>query len=90
MDIPLASEKQSTGLFCDAPQPMAHGFISLSAGRDRFKRRVLAWRVSITLSPNSCIDAVEEALAKYGKPEIFNTDRGSPFNSTDFIKVLAA
>jgi putative transposase len=52
--------------------------------------RVLAWRVSITLEADFCIEAVEEALAKHGTPEIFNTDQGSQFTSTDFIKVLAA
>lgn len=57
---------------------------------DWFTRRVLAWRVSITLEADFCIEAVEEALAKHGTPEIFNTDQGSQFTSTDFIKVLAA
>ena len=57
---------------------------------DWFTRRVLAWRVSITLEVDFCIEAVEEALAKHGTPEIFNTDQGSQFTSTDFIKMLAA
>ena len=57
---------------------------------DWFTRRVLAWRVSITLEADFCIEAVEEALAKHGKPEIFNTDQGSQFTSTEFIKVLAS
>ena len=57
---------------------------------DWFTRRVLAWRVSITLEADFCIEAVEEALARHGTPEIFNTDQGSQFTSTDFIKVLAA
>ncbi len=57
---------------------------------DGFTRRVLAWRVSITLEADFCIEAVEEALARHGKPEIFNTDQGSQFTSTTFIKVLAA
>ncbi len=70
--------------------PMARGFIYLAAVLDWFTRRVLAWRVSITLETNFCIEAVEEALAKHGTPEIFNTDQGSQFTSTDFIKVLAA
>jgi len=69
--------------------PMARGFIYLAAVLDWFTRRVLAWRVSITLEADFCIEAVEEALAKHGKPEIFNTDQGSQFTSTDFIKVLA-
>lgn len=70
--------------------PMARGFIYLAAVLDWFTRRVLAWRVSITLEADFCIEAVEEALAKHGAPEIFNTDQGSQFTSTDFIKVLAA
>ena len=70
--------------------PMARGFIYLAAVLDWFTRRVLAWRVSITLEADFCIDAVEESLARHGKLEIFNTDQGSQFTSTDFIKVLAA
>jgi putative transposase len=69
---------------------MARGFIYLAAVLDWFTRRVLAWRVSITLEVDFCIEAVEEALAKHGTPEIFNTDQGSQFTSTDFIKMLAA
>ena len=70
--------------------PMARGFICLAAVMDWFTRRVLSWRVSITLEADFCIDAVEEALARHGAPEIFNTDQGSQFTSTDFIKVLAS
>ena len=70
--------------------PMARGFIYLAAVLDWFTRRVLAWRVSITLEADFCIEAVEEALARHGTPEIFTTDQGSQFTSTDFIKVLAA
>ncbi len=70
--------------------PMARGFIYLAAVLDRFTRRVLAWRVSTTLEADFCIEAVEEALAKHGTPEIFNTDQGSQFTLTDFIKVPAA
>lgn len=70
--------------------PMARGFIYLAAVVDWFTRRVLAWRVSITLEADFCIEAVEEALARHGQPEIFNTDQGSQFTSTGFIKVLAA
>lgn len=68
--------------------PMARGFIYLAAVVDWFTRRVLAWRVSITLEADFCIDAVEEAMARHGRPEIFNSDQGSQFTSTDFIKVL--
>lgn len=69
---------------------MARGFLYLAAVLGWFTRRVLAWRVSITLEADFCIEAVKEALAKHGKPEIFNTDQGSQFTSTDFIKALAA
>lgn len=69
--------------------PMARGFIYLAAVVDWFTRRVLAWRVSITLEADFCIEAVEEALARHGAPEIFNTDQGSQFTSIEFIKVLA-
>jgi transposase InsO family protein len=54
--------------------PMARGFIYLAAVLDWFTRRVLSWRVSITLEPDFCIEAVEDVLARHGKPEIFNTD----------------
>lgn len=69
--------------------PMARGFIYLAAVVDWFTRRILAWRVSITLEADFCIEAVEEALARHGAPEIFNTDQGSQFTSIEFIKVLA-
>jgi putative transposase len=56
---------------------MARGFVYLAAVLDWFSRRVLAWRLSITLEAEFCLDAVQEALARHGKPEIFNTDQGS-------------
>ena len=68
--------------------PMARGFVYLAAVVDWFSRRVLAWRISITLEVEFCLDAVEEALARYGKPEIFNTDQGSQFTSADFTSLL--
>jgi putative transposase len=68
--------------------PMARGFVYLAAVVDWFSRRVLAWRVSITMEVDFCLDAVEEALAKYGKPEIFNTDQGSQFTSAAFTGLL--
>lgn len=70
--------------------PMAHGFIYLVAIIDWCSRRVLAWRVSNSLEPNFCVEALEEALARYGCPEIFNTDQGSQFTSENFIDVLLA
>ena len=68
--------------------PMARGFVYLAAVVDWFSRRVLAWRLSITLEAAFCIEALEEALARYGRPEIFNTDQGSQFTSTAFTEVL--
>ncbi len=68
--------------------PMARGFVYLAAVVDWFTRRVLAWRLSITLEVDFCIEAVQEALIKHGKPDIFNTDQGSQFTSIDFIKLL--
>ena len=69
--------------------PMARGFVYLAAVVDWCSRRVLSHRVSITMEAAFCVEALEEALARYGKPGIFNTDQGSQFTSTDFIKVLA-
>ena len=68
--------------------PMARGFVYLVVILDWFSRRVLSWRVSITLEVDFCLEAVEEALAKYGKPEIFNSDQGSQFTSNDFTSLL--
>jgi len=68
--------------------PMARGFIYLAAVVDWFSRRVLAWKLSITMEASFCIEAVEEALSKNEKPEIFNTDQGSQFTSDDFIGLL--
>jgi putative transposase len=68
--------------------PMARGFVYLAAVVDWFSRRVLAWRISITLEVEFCLDAVGEALARHGKPTIFNTDQGSQFTSADFTGLL--
>ena len=68
--------------------PMARGFVYLAAVVDWFSRRVLSWRLSITMETAFCIEAVEEALARYGNPDIFNTDQGSQFTSIDFTEVL--
>jgi putative transposase len=70
--------------------PMARGFVYLAAVVDWFSRRVLAWRLSITMEVDFCLDAVEEALAKYGRPDIFNTDQGSQFTSAAFTGLLLA
>ena len=68
--------------------PMSKGFVYLAAVMDWFSRRVLAWRVSITMEVDFCLEAVEEALAKHGKPGIFNTDQGSQFTSAAFAGLL--
>ena len=68
--------------------PMARGFIYLAAVVDWFSRRVLAWRLSISLDTSFCIEAVEEALSKNEKPKIFNTDQGSQFTSNVFVGML--
>lgn len=67
---------------------MARGFVYLCAVVDWFSRRVLSWRLSIAMETAFCIEAVEEALCRYGRPDIFNTDRGSQFTSIDFTAVL--
>ena len=67
---------------------MARGFVYLCAVVDWFSRRVLAWRLSITMPVEFCLEAVEEALAKHGRPEIFNTDQGSQFTSSEFTGLL--
>jgi putative transposase len=68
--------------------PMARGFVFLAAVMDWASRRVLSWRVSITLDSAFCLDAVEEALARYGRPEILNTDQGAQFTSAAFTGLL--
>jgi putative transposase len=68
--------------------PMARGFVYLTAVIDWFSRKVLAWRLSITMDVAFCIEAVEEAIARFGKPEIFNTDQGSQFTSREFTAML--
>jgi len=68
--------------------PMARGFVDLAAVIDWFSRRVLAWRLSITMEAEFCIEALEEALARHGRPEIFNSDQGSQFTSASFTDVV--
>jgi putative transposase len=69
--------------------PMKRGFVYLAAVIDWHTRRVLAWRVSITMEVDFCLEAVEEAIARHGKPAIFNTDQGSQFTSAAFTGLLA-
>ena len=70
--------------------PMAHGFLYLMAIIDLASRKVLAWRLSNTLTADFCIEALEEALKKFGPPEIFNTDQGSQFTSEEWLAPLKA
>jgi putative transposase len=70
--------------------PMAHGFMYLMAILDVASRKVLSWRLSNTMSADFCVEALEEALSKFGSPEIFNTDQGSQFSSEEWIALLRA
>ena len=68
--------------------PMARGFMYLVAVMDWHSRKILSWRLSNTLESDFCIQALQEAINRYGKPEIFNTDQGSQFTSIGFTQVL--
>jgi putative transposase len=68
--------------------PMRRGFLYLVVILDWYSRRVLSWRLSNTLTTDFCLEAVEEAIDRYGVPEIFNTDQGSQFTSTEFTGLL--
>ena len=68
--------------------PMARGFVYLFAVLDWASRRVLAWRLSNTLTTNFCLDTVQEAIARHGTPTIFNTDQGCQFTSQEFTGLL--
>ncbi len=68
--------------------PMARGFVYLVAVIDWFTRKILSWRLSNSLTADICVDALEEAIQQFGRPEIFNTDQGSQFTAADFIDVL--
>ena len=70
--------------------PMRRGFLYLAVVMDWASRKVLSWRLSNTLEPGFCVEALEEALELYGVPEIFNNDQGSQFTSIDFTDVLKA
>ncbi len=68
--------------------PMAHGFQYLVAVLDVWSRKVLSWRVSNTMTADFCVEALQEALARHGKPEVFNTDQGSQFTCEDWTREL--
>ena len=69
--------------------PIGRGFLYLVAIMDWASRAVLSWRLSNTTDSSFCVEALEKALARFGKPKIFNTDQGSQFTSGDFIGVLS-
>jgi len=70
--------------------PMAKGFVYLTVIMDWYSRKVLSWRLSNTMDSDFCIDALEEAIERYGAPEIFNTDQGAQFTSEAFTGALKA
>jgi putative transposase len=70
--------------------PLRRGFMYLVAIMDWHSRKVLSWRISNTLDTDFCVSALEEALSRYGRPDIFNTDQGSQFTSNAFTSVLKA
>ena len=70
--------------------PMARGFVYVVAIMDWYSRKVLAWRVANTMDADFCVEALEEALCRYGTPEIFNTDQGAQFTSEAFTGALKA
>jgi putative transposase len=69
--------------------PMARGFVYLAVVLDWATRRVLSWRLSITMEAAFCVETLEDALALHGRPDVFNTDQGSQFTGADFTAVLA-
>jgi putative transposase len=86
MEITSANQVWSTHPYL----PMARGFCYLVAIMDWASRRVLSWRLSNTLDVSFCIEALEEAVMRYGTPEIFNSDQGSQFTSEAFTDILTA
>ena len=69
--------------------PMARGFVYLAVVLDWYSRRVLSWRLSITMEATFCVETLADALARYGKPDVFNTDQGSQFTGAAFTGALA-
>ncbi len=84
----LSSGRIKSGRPTSPIVPMARGFVYLVAIMDWYSRRVLSWRVSNTLDTSFCVDALNDAIERYGAPEIFNTDQGSQFTSDAFTGVL--
>ena len=86
MHVRFGEEKRRKALL--TPLPVKHGFLYLVAIMDWHSRKVLSWRLSNTMHADFCVEALQEAIAKYGPPEIMNTDQGSQFTGTDWINVL--
>ena len=85
----LAIERPRQVWACDITYlPMAHGFLYLVVVLDVYSRKVLSFRLSNTLTADFCVEALDEALSKFGQPEIFNTDQGSQFTSDEWIQRL--
>jgi putative transposase len=70
--------------------PMERGFVYLAVVLDRATRRVLSWRLSVTMEAAFCVETLEDALARHGKPEVFNTDQGSQFTGSAFTGLLTS
>ena len=70
--------------------PMARGFVYLAVVLDWATRRVLSWRLSITMQAAFCVETLEDALARHGRPDIFNTDQGSQFTGSAFTGMLSS
>jgi putative transposase len=87
----VAIERANQLWSCDITYlPMARGFVYLVAILDVYSRKVMAWRTSNSLSSEFCVEALQEALMRFGSPEIFNTDQGSQFTAESFTDPLRA
>jgi putative transposase len=87
----VAVERPNQAWACDITYlPMARGFVYLVAILDLYSRKVMSWRISNTLSGAFCVEALQEAVTRFGSPEIFNTDQGSQFSAEVFTETLHA
>ena len=87
--LAITRPNQVWAMDIEAYIPMARGFVYLAVVLDWATRRVLSWRLSITMDAAFCVETLEDALARHGRPEIFNTDQGSQFTGAAFTAVLA-
>ena len=69
---------------------MSKGFVYLAVIMDGYSRKILSWRLSISMDSSFCVDALEQTLYRYGKPDIFNTNQGAQYTSEAFTDVLKA